>query len=168
MSTTLVVVAEGTHPHKQTSRERVLPDCLIRQIKDQVQAADGMEFMWSPCEGECQLAHLLAAGEVDFAILDSGDSDIAVFQVRGFIFHPGESQLFLMSFAQLLAIFADSLLQLGDLCCSVYGCAFPLSVPCCLVMSLHVVSQLWGFPRIPAICSVADFLSCFQPFFSFC
>ena len=115
MSTTLVVVAEGTHPHKQTSRERVLPDCLIRQIKDQVQAADGMEFMWSPCEGECQLAHLLAAGEVDFAILDSGDSDVAVFQVRGFIFHPGESQLFLMSFAQLLAIFADSLLQLGDL-----------------------------------------------------
>ena len=102
---------------------------------------------------------------MDFAILDSGDSDIAVFQVRGFIFHPGESQLFLMSFAQLLAIFADSLLQLGDLCCSVYGCAFPLSVPCCLVMSLHVVSQLWGFPRIPAICSVADFLSCFPPFF---
>ena len=46
-----------------------------------------------------------------------------------------------------------------------YGCAFALSVHCCLVMSLHVVSQLWGFPRIPAICSVADFLSCFPPFF---
>ena len=91
VSREILVVGEGIHPHKKVSRTKVLPDCLIRAIARRLQEElPGVaKILFPPCEAECQIAHLLETQQVDLGILDSADSDVAVYQTKGFVFHYG-------------------------------------------------------------------------------